>query len=644
MAVVQSAGELTTVTSPWYPSARMGGGSVALYNGLFSDYAAIWRTQPNVRTVVGFLARNIAQLGLHSFDRVSDRERRRVTDGAVGSWLRKPTPGTKMTMFDWVEGLVSDLALFDNTLHVKVSDGDRVATLPLDPTKVEPRGGTWIQPDAYRVRTGTGYRDFDPDEIIHIHGYNPADRRIGVSPMETLRRILAEDMAAGQNREQMWQSGARIGGVIKRPQGATWSDTARERFKSDWQSRYTGNGPEVGGTPILEDGMEYQSAAWSAKESEYIAARKLTREEVAAAYWIQPAMIGILEHANFSNIKEQHKSMYQDTLGPILQKVEQALNLQLAPDLGLPTTAYFEFNLKEKLRGSFEEEAQSLQTATGAPHMTRNEARARQNLPPVDGGDLLVTPLNVLIGGQASATDAGSQNLASLPLVKSFTKAQDPGVVEQEAVHRQIFERFFARQQSAVMGRIGAADSPTLDAVWDGDRWDTELAVDLLAAAISAAQAAGDDVVEVFGGTWDVTEVDGLYEALEESSRGMAQQVNEWTADHLDDALSSDDPVEESRSVLANMVATRAGIYASSRANTVWNFGRGIAGKSAGVPSKRWRTTSSNPRPAHRRLNGQTVPIDGTFSNGQQWPGDPAGGADDVANCKCTFDLVNQEA
>jgi hypothetical protein len=38
--------------------------------------------------------------------------------------------------------------------------------------------------------------------------------------------------------------------------------------------------------------------------------------------------------------------------------------------------------------------------------MTRNEARARVNLPQVDGGDDLVTPLNVLIGDQASPTDS----------------------------------------------------------------------------------------------------------------------------------------------------------------------------------------------------------------------------------------------
>lgn len=44
--------------------------------------------------------------------------------------------------------------------------------------------------------------------------------------------------------------------------------------------------------------------------------------------------------------------------------------------------------------------------------MTRNEARRMRNLPAVEGGDDLVTPLNVLIGGQANPQDADSTKAA----------------------------------------------------------------------------------------------------------------------------------------------------------------------------------------------------------------------------------------
>src|SRR5262245_33102561 len=57
-----------------------------------ATYAALYRTQPNVRTVVDFVARNIAQLGIHVFRRVSDTDRVRLADHALADWLNHPTP------------------------------------------------------------------------------------------------------------------------------------------------------------------------------------------------------------------------------------------------------------------------------------------------------------------------------------------------------------------------------------------------------------------------------------------------------------------------------------------------------------------------------------------------------------------------
>ena len=98
----------------------------------------------------------------------------------------------------------------------------------------------------------------------------------------------------------------------------------------------------------------------------------------------------------------------QDTLGPDLVDIEEELNLQLLPEFPDAGNFYFEFNIAEKLKGSFEEQAASLQTMTGGPVLTVNEGRARLNLPRMDDPDCdrLIRPLNVAIGGQASPTDS----------------------------------------------------------------------------------------------------------------------------------------------------------------------------------------------------------------------------------------------
>jgi uncharacterized protein with gpF-like domain len=55
------------------------------------------------------------------------------------------------------------------------------------------------------------------------------------------------------------------------------------------------------------------------------------------------------------------------------------------------------------------------------------------------------------------------------------------------------------------------------------------------------------------------------------------------------------------------------------------------------LKTKTWIVNSKHPRPSHAALNGVTVRIGDNFPGvNMRWPGDPAGGAAEVANCSCT--------
>lgn len=403
MAYVISQGQLTQLSRPTINLRT----SVQLTSDYTADYSAIWKAHSSVRTVTGFLGRNIASLGLHLFERVSNTDRRRNTEHPLHRLLSKPNPWT--TRFDFIESLVMDLAIYDRFLALKVRSNDSAAPdslVRIPPKMYVPEGENWMFPEAFEVRGTKGRKKYTPDQVLYMAGYSPDGDLGGSSPLESLRAVLAEEYEAARMRAQTFRNGARTSGYLERPVGAPeWSARGRERFRAGWRSQYTGDGAQAGGTPILEDGMKFVSASQSARDLQYIESRKLTREEVASAFYIPPPMIGLLERATFSNIKEQHKSLYQDTLGPWLKRLEQGLTLNLFKDFPDTDGLYLEFNIEEKLRGSFEEQAAQLSTATGGPFMTRNEARAMRNLPSVEGGDELITPLNVLTGGQTSPQD-----------------------------------------------------------------------------------------------------------------------------------------------------------------------------------------------------------------------------------------------
>jgi hypothetical protein len=80
---------------------------------------------------------------------------------------------------------------------------------------------------------------------------------------------------------------------------------------------------------------------------------------------------------------------------------------------------------------------------------------------------------------------------------------------------------------------------------------------------------------------------------------------------------------------------------AASQVTSLSGFGQTEAVRSAGGgATKTWRTTSSSPRPAHRRMDGETVSLDDRFSNGGMWPGDSRLDDAQRAGCKCAVEIA----
>lgn len=428
----------------------------------------LYKTQPHLRTVISFLADNVAQVSLKQFSRVSDTDRRRVTDAPLINLLRCPNPD--QTGYELMRQLVADLALYDQAYWLLAQDPGRDQTRyggfslrPIPPTWVTAKmGGTAFAPATYRIDTGlgTGWVDIPADQMIVFHGWNPTDPAGGVTPVMALKDIINEQIQAWGYRTQIWKRGGRVGMVLVRPKDAPpWDEAARERFQRGWKE-FTDHGSRAGSTPLLEDGMDLKRLGFNAREEEFSEVTKLSLQTVASVYHVSPVMVGILDNANFSNTKEFRKMLYSETLGPTMRMIEDRVNTFLAPKLGTPAGDYVEFDIRAKLSGDFEEQASVLSTSVGAPWITPNEARATQNLPRVEGGDSLTVPLNVTQGGQASPQDGGDP-------IRPDAKARG-----------DVIAAWRARLDRTTASRRGADP----DAPIDWDRWKGELAADYLHA------------------------------------------------------------------------------------------------------------------------------------------------------------------
>ena len=57
------------------------------------------------------------------------------------------------------------------------------------------------------------------------------------------------------------------------------------------------------------------------------------------------------------------------------------------------------------------------------------------------------------------------------------------------------------------------------------------------------------------------------------------------------------------------------------------------------IVEKEW-ITGENARASHLAMNGERVPIDADFSNGQHWPGEDIGDPEESCGCNCTTEVV----
>ncbi|MFV8127534.1 phage portal protein [Streptomyces syringium] len=610
------------------------------------EYETIWRTQPQVRTVIGFLARNLAQIGIHTFRRISDTDRERLRDHPLAQLLAAPMPG--MTTYRFVERMVSDYALYDSWYGIKLRHEGRLRILPVPPTLIYPHGGNWIAPEYYETAGG---RDFAVDEVVHIHGYAPETLTHGSSPIEALRDLLLESTEASKQRSAMWRGGARMTGVLKRPMEAPdWNAKEKARFREMWRTFASGGGAE-GGTPILEDGMEYVPVGFNPEQAQYIEARKLTREEVSAAYFIPPPLIGILDHATYSNIKEQHAHLYQDTLGPWMAMLQQEIVAQVLPDLpGDNSDVYCEFNIAEKMRGSFEEQAAAASTATGGPWMTRNEQRARFNLPAVEGGDELITPMNVTAGGLASPRDTAPEP-GALPKARglALVKSGRPSELGTIATERDALETSLVRWTERAAGKLlatagaKAAGMPDLLELWAAGHDDrlAQLQVLLTDHGYRLAQVGAWEVLSVWNPeaegwsaevmlAWILAAAETHAEQHEEAGRKAVAAVQEEGGDGWRESLKA----------AAADWGTAAAVRAVTAGTELRSFGGHDAAGASGLTRKVWVTGGQNPRPSHKAQDGERVGIDDVFSNGLRWPGDGRGETKELVNCNCTLDYA----
>jgi len=615
----------------------------------------LYATQANLHAVVSFLADSVAQLPLKVYVRNAEFDRMRDRDSNAAKLLYRPN--ADQTSYEFWNAVSTELLLMGVSTVWVLPDPDSESGLQL---RLIPK--EWIMdserktnyaPDMIRVTTNGSGRviEIPRTEFIQFRMYSPGNPGGYQSPIAALRQTLNEQIQADKFRTEIWSSSGRFNAYLTRPANVQpWNDEQRKAFVTAFREGWGKGGSNAGKIPLLEDGMEIKPYQFNAKEAQYAETKQLSREDVAAAYHVNPSLIWHTTTQTYASAKDNARALYADCLGPTLQMLQQRINSFLLPMIGADPNLYVEFDLTEKLKGSFEERASILQASVGGPWMTRNEARADNNLPPVDGGDELIIPLNVVEGGQASPQDTHMNQNAGEPEVKliipSHRKDSENTIRikgksddEEDEEVAEVLRKFFKRQANSVLPKLGAKSAEW----WDEYRWNEELADDLLPLIEKIADKHGMSTADVLGTEYG-KEITRNY--LRKLTEGRAKAINVSTLEKLEDAL--EDEETEPAEVFEKREGKDADIFGQALATAVANWATIEAvhqAQSQGYErkvEKEW-VTGPNARDTHIAMNGQRVGIDDNFSNGARWPGDDNLSPAESCGCNCSTEVIITE-
>jgi HK97 family phage portal protein len=255
-------------------------------------------------------------------------------DHPIEAFLKNPNPF--MSGGDLMERLTSDLFIGGNAVWKKVYDGrgKLTAVWPLDQDKVLPVPDRVNFLARYIIREGAIDTPMNVDECVHFMLQNPSDIFWGISPLKCIARVLDCDLEALQWWINAVYSGCRKDGVLSFKHNLT--PQQYEQTIKIIRDQFTSN---IGGRFPIVLGHEAQYTPYdlSPAELDFTESRKMTREEIAAAFKVPPPLIGILDHSTYNNLTTARRIFWVDAVIPFLERIKNTLNRTLLQDFIAPS-------------------------------------------------------------------------------------------------------------------------------------------------------------------------------------------------------------------------------------------------------------------------------------------------------------------
>lgn len=366
------------------------GGSPASSGYVVNDTTAMQVSA--VYACISRIAGAVASLPAGLFKRANDK-RERITDEPLW-WLLNEQPHphwTAASMWEWI--IRSNALRGDAFVRIQRNRAGGITGLePLHPDRVQVSLDKESGALSYQVSPvdGTPY-GLHQDDMLHIPNLGFDGRRSPSVIRYAAQQSIGIALAADDYSGRLYANGGMPKHLFLTTPKPSTDDVAL--LQQIYAERYAG-GANAGKPMVLSKETEIKELSMTAVDADLLNSRKFQVIDIARAFGVPPHLIGATEASTSwgTGIEQQTIGFIQYTIQPYLNRIEQELNRKL-----FRTSARFiEFAVDGLKRGDYKSRNEGYRIAIGRAGepgwMTINEVRRLENLPPIEGGDVLWMP------------------------------------------------------------------------------------------------------------------------------------------------------------------------------------------------------------------------------------------------------------
>lgn len=342
----------------------------------FASYGQLYRSQVWVHAAVNKVADSIARLPIKVWDWEND-EKTLDKKSPYAQLMRHPC--VTMPNYSFKQWIAATIEIYGEAylLKIRAGRGTQITSLiPMHPSL------TIIRRDEYGEELyqfmGRPNEEFVQSDVVPFRRYNPDGTMRGLSRLEALRSTLMTEDSSRRAMQAWWQNRMRPSMVLRAKKEL--GEDGRKRLERALSAQHAGTG-NTGKTLILEND-EFEEPTMTqlgADDMQYIESRQLAREEVCAGMDLPPTALQDMTRATFSNVVENQRSLYRDSITPRVEFIESVLDEYVGIEFNGEKEA--RHDMRHVLRGDWEKRAQAHAEMIQSGIEMPNEAREDMDLP-----------------------------------------------------------------------------------------------------------------------------------------------------------------------------------------------------------------------------------------------------------------------